>query len=129
VVTVTGLARGEDLGVREQGGRVALAGEDMDTPGMKKRYLVGAAAAVMALATAGYMAGSGPEPPGPPAPLPTVQRSTTTPRPPQPARRQTRVYFPDCDAARAVDAVGFPRGSPGYRPALDRDRDGVACET
>jgi len=38
------------------------------------------------------------------------------------------VYFPNCDAARAADAAPLYRGEPGYRPPLDRDGDGVACE-
>ena len=38
------------------------------------------------------------------------------------------VYFPSCDAARAAGAAPIYRGQPGYRPALDRDNDGVACE-
>ncbi|MFC9895762.1 excalibur calcium-binding domain-containing protein [Nocardia sp. NPDC127579] len=38
------------------------------------------------------------------------------------------VYYPDCDAARAAGAAPLYRGDPGYRPPLDRDDDGVACE-
>lgn len=38
------------------------------------------------------------------------------------------VYFANCDAARAAGAAPIHRGQPGYRPALDRDNDGVACE-
>ena len=38
------------------------------------------------------------------------------------------VYFANCDAARAARAAPILRGQPGYRPALDRDNDGVACE-
>ena len=38
------------------------------------------------------------------------------------------VYFPNCDAARAAGAAPIRRGQPGYRPALDRDNDGIACE-
>ncbi|MFW2351108.1 excalibur calcium-binding domain-containing protein [Qipengyuania sp.] len=38
------------------------------------------------------------------------------------------VYFANCDAARAAGAAPIYRGQPGYRPALDRDNDGVACE-
>lgn len=38
------------------------------------------------------------------------------------------VYYPNCSAARAAGAAPIRAGEPGYRPALDRDRDGVACE-
>lgn len=37
-------------------------------------------------------------------------------------------YFPNCTAARAAGAAPIYRGQPGYRPALDRDNDGIACE-
>lgn len=37
-------------------------------------------------------------------------------------------YYSSCKAARAAGAGPFYRGGPGYRPALDRDGDGVACE-
>ena len=38
------------------------------------------------------------------------------------------VYYRNCTAARAAGAAPIYRGQPGYRPALDRDNDGVACE-
>jgi beta-lactam-binding protein with PASTA domain len=37
-------------------------------------------------------------------------------------------YYKNCDAARAAGAAPISRGAPGYRPALDRDNDGIACE-
>jgi competence protein ComEC len=37
-------------------------------------------------------------------------------------------YFPTCAMARALGVAPLRRGEPGYRPALDRDGDGVACE-
>jgi len=55
----------------------------------------------------------------PPAPV----RTTTKPAPP-PA-----VYYKNCDDVRAHGAAPLYRGQPGYRAALDRDGDGVACET
>lgn len=36
--------------------------------------------------------------------------------------------YPNCAAARAAGAAPLRRGQAGYRPALDRDSDGVACE-
>jgi general secretion pathway protein G len=38
------------------------------------------------------------------------------------------VYYANCTAARAAGAAPIRRGEPGYRAALDRDGDGVACE-
>ena len=37
-------------------------------------------------------------------------------------------YYPNCAAARAAGAAPLYFGQPGYRPALDGDGDGVACE-
>ncbi len=37
-------------------------------------------------------------------------------------------YYPNCAAARAAGAAPLRVGEPGYRRALDRDGDGVACE-
>ncbi|MBM3684195.1 MAG: thermonuclease family protein [Actinobacteria bacterium] len=38
------------------------------------------------------------------------------------------VYYANCAAARAAGAAPIRQGQPGYRTALDGDRDGVACE-
>ncbi|WP_307817390.1 excalibur calcium-binding domain-containing protein [Nocardia acididurans] len=38
------------------------------------------------------------------------------------------VYYKNCAAARDAGAAPILRGEPGYRPALDRDNDGIACE-
>lgn len=63
-----------------------------------------------------------------PAPAPT-------PQPPPPAAPAPAApppggepYYANCTAARAAGAAPILRGQPGYRPALDRDGDGVACE-
>lgn len=37
-------------------------------------------------------------------------------------------YFSNCSAARSAGAAPLYAGTPGYRSALDRDGDGVACE-
>ena len=37
-------------------------------------------------------------------------------------------YYPNCTAARRAGAAPLYRGEPGYRPPLDRDHDGIACE-
>lgn len=36
--------------------------------------------------------------------------------------------FASCKAARAAGAAPLRRGDPGWKPSLDRDGDGVACE-
>ena len=38
------------------------------------------------------------------------------------------VYYANCAAARAAGASPIRAGQPGYRTALDGDKDGVACE-
>lgn len=37
-------------------------------------------------------------------------------------------YYPNCASARAAGAAPIHRGEPGYRPPLDADDDGIACE-
>ncbi len=37
-------------------------------------------------------------------------------------------YYPNCSAVRSAGRAPLHRGQPGYRAALDRDGDGVACE-
>lgn len=59
------------------------------------------------------------------APKPTThapQPKPTTKKPP------TNAYYKNCTAAWAAGAAPLHRGEPGYRSALDRDHDGVACE-
>jgi hypothetical protein len=38
------------------------------------------------------------------------------------------VYFANCTSAFAAGYANIPHGAPGYRSALDRDHDGIACE-
>ncbi len=35
----------------------------------------------------------------------------------------------NCDAARAAGVAPIQAGEPGYRPGLDRDGDGTACDS
>lgn len=58
-----------------------------------------------------------PEPEYPPAPAPEPETA--------PAQN---VYYPNCKVAKAAGAAPLYQGEPGYRPGLDRDQDGVACE-
>ena len=60
----------------------------------------------------------------PPSPNPT-----TAPRPlAATTTDQGATYFRNCAAARAAGRAPIARTSPGYRTALDRDRNGWACE-
>ena len=39
------------------------------------------------------------------------------------------LYFKNCKEARAKGYKNIKKGEPGYRAKLDRDKDGVACES
>jgi hypothetical protein len=72
----------------------------------------------------------GPGAGGTPTP-PTTHPGQGTPMPPQQAAApppQQTVYYANCDDARAHGATNIPAGSPGYRPELDADHDGFACD-
>ena len=81
------------------------------------------------------------EPPAEPAPADAVppqelsdgdaagDEAVSDPAPaPAPEPAPERAYYPSCRAAREAGAAPLYRGDPGYRPGLDRDGDGVACE-
>jgi micrococcal nuclease len=38
------------------------------------------------------------------------------------------VYFKNCTEAWQAGAAPIYEGQPGYRPALDKDGDGMACD-
>ena len=59
----------------------------------------------------------------PPAPVQQPSAPSNTPS------SGSSLYFANCTAARNAGAAPILQGQPGYRPALDRDKDGVACET
>lgn len=70
-------------------------------------------------------------------PLPTAASTSTPPiarsAPPKPRRtpvprRGGAVYYANCDEVRAAGKAPLHRGQPGYRPGLDRDGDGLACD-
>jgi endonuclease YncB( thermonuclease family) len=44
------------------------------------------------------------------------------------APRPSGVYYRNCTDARAAGAAPLYRGQPGYRPEMDGDGDGIACE-
>lgn len=56
------------------------------------------------------------------AKLASASAATATPTP------TSYRYYRNCAAAHAAGMYSIPRGAPGYRPALDADDDGVACE-
>ncbi|MEV7093119.1 excalibur calcium-binding domain-containing protein [Amycolatopsis sp. NPDC051045] len=129
-------------------------GQDYATLAIQKGYLKYAAtAALPALAateTAARQAVSGlwgppcngtidapaPAPAPPPTPAPAAPATKAAPKPPPvettaeaPAPEPDHsAYYANCSAAKAAGAAPLYRGEPGYRSALDRDGDGVACE-
>jgi hypothetical protein len=82
------------------------------------------------------LAACGPDGPGavpnqlvatPRAPTPTV-RVTAAPTAKATKKPKRDVYYANCTEVRAAGKDPLRRGDPGYRSALDRDNDGVACE-
>jgi hypothetical protein len=80
-----------------------------------------------------------PSPTASPTPAPAVTTKVAPPPPPPVTElppvdnggggdQGGNVYYKNCTAARAAGAAPLFRGEPGYRPALDRDGDGIACE-
>jgi len=65
-----------------------------------------------------------------PRPKPKPVRTTEEPEEPEEAEEpeDNDVYYSNCSEARADGAAPLYRGDPGYRPGLDRDGDGDACE-
>lgn len=61
----------------------------------------------------------------PPPPPPTTQ----APPPPPPPTQSVSTYYENCSAAKAAGAAPVYRGDPGYGSHLDRDNDGVGCES
>ena len=55
---------------------------------------------------------------------PRTVAATATPTP-----TATAALYADCAAAEAAGVAPIARGRPGYRPALDADGDGIACDT
>lgn len=55
-----------------------------------------------------------------PPPSPTSGQSSSS--------NSSSTYYRNCSEAREAGAAPISRGEPGYRPALDRDGDGIACE-
>ncbi|WP_054952377.1 excalibur calcium-binding domain-containing protein [Flaviflexus massiliensis] len=63
------------------------------------------------------------------APAPTEAPAPAPAAAPAPAPAPAGdVYFANRTEARAAGAARLCVGEPGYRTAMDRDRDGIACE-
>ncbi|WP_224025233.1 DUF1524 domain-containing protein [Arthrobacter sp. NicSoilC5] len=62
------------------------------------------------------------------APAPVVPAAPAPVAPVPAAPAPAAAYYANCAAARAAGAAPLYAGQAGYRPALDRDSDGVACE-
>lgn len=103
----------------------AIFGDDDETP---TRTIVDTATTSPTFATASpTFATTSPTPRRTTSPTPrrtTAKPRTTTAKPPP-----SDVYYANCDAVRAAGAAPLRRGDPGYSRKLDRDGDGVACET
>ncbi|MBB4740565.1 hypothetical protein BJY16_004024 [Actinoplanes octamycinicus] len=62
---------------------------------------------------------------------PTTKAAPAAPRTTKPSPKPTTtkpVYYANCDAVAAAGLDEIRKGQPGFRKALDRDGDGVACE-
>ncbi|MGI8537711.1 MAG: excalibur calcium-binding domain-containing protein [Mycobacteriales bacterium] len=76
-----------------------------------------------------------PTPTPPPRPSPTAPRTQAPPpaprtQAPPPTKAPTAgASYANCSEVKAAGAAPLRRGEPGYRAGLDRDNDGVACET
>ena len=45
-----------------------------------------------------------------------------------PESEPQKEFYANCDDAKAAGAAPMYKGDPGYRPELDRDKDGIACD-
>jgi len=61
-----------------------------------------------------------------PAPVPAAEPEPAPAL--APAAPPDAAYYANCTAARAAGAAPLLRGESGYRSAMDRDDDGIACE-
>ena len=59
---------------------------------------------------------------------PTAQAAVAAPHPELIEASSEPVYYPGCNAVRAAGKAPLHSDEPGYRPEMDGDGDGVACE-
>lgn len=60
---------------------------------------------------------------------PPKRRPPAPPPAPAPPPPPPTVYYANCDAVKKAGKAPLRRGQPGYRKGLDRDGDGIACDT
>ncbi|MGY4642364.1 GmrSD restriction endonuclease domain-containing protein [Cellulomonas sp. URHB0016] len=70
-----------------------------------------------------------PVPTSEPAPVTAARAPAPGPAVAEPEAERATVYYSSCAAARAAGAAPVHLGDPGYGPHLDRDHDGVGCES
>ncbi|MEU9704879.1 excalibur calcium-binding domain-containing protein [Streptomyces sp. NPDC047981] len=68
-----------------------------------------------------------PKPTASPTPKPKPKPTTAAPEPTR--DEPDNVYYKNCTAVKAAGAAPIRRGDPGYAKHLDRDGDGVGCES
>lgn len=56
------------------------------------------------------------------------QNPSPTDRNGRQVENESSKYYRNCTEAKAAGAAPLRLGDPGYRAALDRDKDGIACE-
>jgi hypothetical protein len=66
--------------------------------------------------------------PAPVAPAPAQVAPAPAPAPAPAAPAPAAAYYQNCDAVRAAGAAPLYASQPGFRAALDRNSNGVACE-
>jgi len=120
--------------------RLTMPGEDTDRYGRLLRYVnvgnrdVGLAQIKAGLAIARYDSRDGygfhpRENKYIAADKATKDRTKCAPKPKPADPPPAQAYYENCDAARAAGAAPVHRGDPGYGSHLDRDGDGVGCES
>ena len=92
-----------------------------DQPAVSSTFTPTAAVAAPAQSSAGGSADA------PARAAPVEPAAPAEPEPAAPA--PSDVFYANCAAVRAAGAAPIHRGEPGYTSKLDRDNDGVACET
>ncbi|MEH0845931.1 excalibur calcium-binding domain-containing protein [Micromonospora sp. CPCC 205711] len=60
-----------------------------------------------------------------PSPSPSLARTVSPSPSPKPS---PSIYYADCDAVADAGISALEKGEPGYRKALDRNGDGIACD-
>ncbi|MGI8755107.1 MAG: excalibur calcium-binding domain-containing protein [Acidimicrobiales bacterium] len=62
-------------------------------------------------------------------PAPTTTTAVPKPTTTTPPSASSGASYSNCSEAKSAGAAPISRGEPGYSSNLDRDNDGIACET